>query len=135
MANNKYDAGSLTMLKGLEPVRQRPGMYIGSTDINGLHHLVWEIVDNAVDEANAGFGKNITVTIRNDGSLSVLDEGRGVPCDFNEKEHMSGFDMVYRTLHAGGKFDESNYKTAGGLHGVGGAVVNALSTYMEIHSY
>lgn len=135
MKENTYNADNLTLLKGLEPVRSRPGMYIGSTDITGLHHLVWEIVDNSVDEANAGFGKNITVTIHTDGSLSVLDEGRGVPCDFNHKENMSGFDMVYRTLHAGGKFDETNYKTAGGLHGVGGAVVNALSSWMEVHSY
>ena len=134
MANN-YTADNLTMLKGLEPVRERPGMYIGSTDINGLHHLVWEIVDNAVDEANAGFGKKISVIIHADNSITVIDEGRGVPCDYNHKEKMSGFDMVYRTLHAGGKFDDTNYKTAGGLHGVGGAVVNALSTFMEIHSY
>jgi len=135
MSQNNYTADNLTVLKGLEPVRERPGMYIGSTDITGLHHLVWEIVDNAVDEANAGFGKLITITINTDGSVSVEDEGRGVPCDYNHKEKMSGFDMVYRTLHAGGKFDESNYKTAGGLHGVGGAVVNALSTYLEVHSY
>jgi topoisomerase IV subunit B len=135
MMENKYTADNLTLLKGLEPVRERPGMYIGSTDINGLHHLVWEIVDNSVDEANAGYGKLITVTIHTDGSISIEDEGRGVPCDFNHKEKMSGFDMVYRTLHAGGKFDESNYKTAGGLHGVGGAVVNALSSWLEVHSY
>ncbi len=130
-----YTADNLKMLKGLEPVRERPGMYIGSTDISGLHHLVWEIVDNAVDEANAGYGKNIYVTIHADNSVTVEDEGRGVPCDYNHTEKMSGFDMVYRTLHAGGKFDESNYKTAGGLHGVGGAVVNALSSFMEIDSY
>ena len=135
MGEKTYNADNLTLLKGLQPVRERPGMYIGSTDLNGLHHLVWEIVDNAVDEANAGYGKHITVTIKTDGAISVHDEGRGVPCDFNHKENMSGFDLVYTTLHAGGKFDESNYKTAGGLHGVGGAVVNALSKYMEIHSY
>ena len=132
---NNYTADNLTLLKGLEPVRERPGMYVGSTDITGLHHLVWEIVDNSVDEANAGYGKLITVTINTDGSISVEDEGRGVPCDYNHREKMSGFDMVYRTLHAGGKFDESNYKTAGGLHGVGGAVVNALSSFLEVHSY
>lgn len=135
MSENKYTADNLKVLKGLEPVRERPGMYIGSTDITGLHHLVWEIVDNAVDEANAGYGKEIDVTIHTDGSISVLDQGRGVPCDMNHKEGISGFDMVYAMLHAGGKFDESNYKTAGGLHGVGGAVVNALSAWMEIHSY
>lgn len=130
-----YDAGNLRVLKGLEPVRARPGMYIGSTDTNGVHHLVWEIIDNAVDEANEGYGKNIYITIHLDGSISILDEGRGVPCDMNEKEHMTGFDMVYCTLHAGGKFDESNYKSAGGLHGVGSAVVNALSSWLEVHSY
>jgi len=135
MNSNSYTSSNLKILKGLEPVRARPGMYIGSTDINGLHHLVWEIVDNAVDEANAGYGKLITITINTDGSITITDEGRGVPCDFNKVEGLSGFDMVYRTLHAGGKFDASNYKTAGGLHGVGGAVVNALSSFMEIHSY
>lgn len=135
MNANPYSANNLKLLKGLEPVRSRPGMYIGSTDINGLHHLVWEILDNSVDEANAGFGSKIEVDINTDGSISISDEGRGVPCDLNKQEGMSGFDMVYRTLHAGGKFDSTNYKTAGGLHGVGGAVVNALSSYMEIHSY
>lgn len=135
MADKSYNASNLKVLKGLEPVRERPGMYVGSTDTNGVHHLVWEIIDNAVDEANEGYGKNIYITLHLDGSLSVLDEGRGVPCDMNEKEHMSGFDLVYRTLHAGGKFDESNYKTAGGLHGVGSAVVNGLSAWLEVHSY
>lgn len=130
-----YSASNLTVLKGLEPVRERPGMYIGTTDTQGLHHLIWEIVDNAVDEANEGYGKEINITINQDNSITVEDQGRGVPCDYNEKEKMSGFDIVYKTLHGGGKFDESNYKSAGGLHGVGGAVVNALSTYMEIHSY
>lgn len=114
-----YDAKSLTILHGLEPVRERPGMYIGSTSTLGLHHLVWEIVDNAVDEANEGYGKNITVTICLDGSLMVEDQGRGVPYDYNAKEKMTGFQIVYQTLHGGGKFDESNYRSAGGLHGVG----------------
>lgn len=135
MGESKYNASSLKILKGLEPVRERPGMYIGTTDIQGLHHLIWEILDNAVDEANAGYGKHITVTLNTDGSVTVKDEGRGVPWELNKKEGLTGFDIVYRTLHGGGKFDESNYKTAGGLHGVGGAVVNALSTWMEIHSY
>lgn len=130
-----YSADNLKILKGLEPVRDRPGMYIGTTDTAGLHHLIWEILDNAVDEANAGFGKRIEVDLNSDGSVTVSDEGRGVPWDMNKKEGVSGFDIVYRTLHGGGKFDESNYKTAGGLHGVGGSVVNALSTFMEIHSY
>lgn len=130
-----YSANDLTSLKGLEPVRARPGMYIGSTDVTGLHHLIWELIDNAVDEANAGYGKNIYVTLNIDGSVTVQDEGRGVPCDYNEKEKKSGFDMVYRTLHSGGKFDEKIYKTAGGLHGVGASVVTALSEWVEVHSY
>lgn len=130
-----YDAKSLTILHGLEPVRERPGMYIGSTSTLGLHHLVWEIVDNAVDEANEGYGKNIYVTIHADGSLEVEDQGRGVPYDYNAKEKMNGFQIVYQTLHGGGKFDESNYKSAGGLHGVGASVTNALSKWMEVHSY
>ena len=134
MANN-YDASDLKVLHGLEPVRDRPGMYIGSTDTVGLHHLVWEIVDNAVDEANEGYGKNIYVTIHSDGSLEVLDQGRGVPYDFNKREGVNGFQIVYQTLHGGGKFDESNYKSAGGLHGVGASVTNALSIWMEVHSY
>lgn len=131
----EYTADSLQSLSEMEAVRKRPGMYIGSTDLVGLHHLVWEIVDNAVDEAKEGYGKRVDVTIHTDGSISVEDQGRGVPCDINKKENLSGFDMVYFKLHSGGKFDESNYKSAGGLHGVGGAVVNALSEFMEIHSY
>jgi topoisomerase-4 subunit B len=134
MANN-YNASDLTVLHGLEPVRDRPGMYIGSTDTVGLHHLVWEIVDNAVDEANEGFGKNIYVTIHDDGSLEVQDQGRGVPYDNNAKEKLNGFQIVYQTLHGGGKFDEHNYKSAGGLHGVGASVTNALSEWLEVHSY
>ncbi len=132
---NNYNASNLTVLHGLEPVRERPGMYIGSTDTVGLHHLIWEIVDNAVDEANEGYGKHIFVTIKKDGSLEVLDQGRGIPYDYNEKEKMTGFQIVYQTLHGGGKFDESNYSAAGGLHGVGAAVTNALSKWMEVHSY
>ena len=130
-----YDAKILTILHGLEPVRERPGMFICSTSTLGLHHLVWEIVDNAVDEANEGYGKNITVTICLDGSLMVEDQGRGVPYDYNAKEKMTGFQIVYQTLHGGGKFDESNYRSAGGLHGVGASVTNALSEWMEVHSY
>ena len=133
--SEKYNATSLTVLHGLEPVRERPGRYIGSTSTLGLHHLVWEIVDNAVDEANEGFGKNIYVTIHNDGSWEVEDQGRGVPYDYNAKEKRSGFQIVYQTLHGGGKFDESNYKSAGGLHGVGASVTNALSVWMEVHSF
>ncbi len=133
--NERYNANNLTVLHGLEPVRERPGMYIGSTDTVGLHHLVWEIVDNAVDEANEGYGKNIYVTIHDDGSLEVQDQGRGIPYDYNSKEKMNGFQIVYQTLHGGGKFDETNYKSAGGLHGVGASVTNALSLWMEVHSY
>lgn len=123
---NSYTADNLKSLSEMEAVRKRPGMYIGSTDLNGLHHLAWEIIDNAVDEAKEGYGKRIDVTINTDGSITVEDQGRGVPCDINHKEKISGFDMVYLKLHSGGKFDESNYHAAGGLHGVGGAVVNAL---------
>ena len=133
--SDKYDAKSLTVLHGLEPVRERPGMYIGSTDTVGLHHLVWEIVDNAVDEANEGYGKHIYVTIHDDGSLEVCDQGRGIPYDYNAREKMNGFQIVYQTLHGGGKFDESNYTSAGGLHGVGASVTNALSVWMEVHSF
>lgn len=130
-----YNANDMSLLSDLEAVRKRPGMYIGSTDTNGLHHLVWEIVDNAVDEANEGYGNQISVTINTDNSITIEDRGRGVPYDINKETGLSGFEMVYLKLHAGGKFDEKNYKTAGGLHGVGGAVVNALSSWMEVDSY
>ncbi len=132
---DNYDAKQLKILHGLEAVVERPGMYIGATDTNGLHHLVWEIIDNAVDEANEGYGKNIYVTIHDDGSIEIRDEGRGVPYDLNKKEKKNGFEIVYQTLHGGGKFDENLYKTASGLHGVGAAVTNALSEWMEVHSY
>ena len=131
----EYVASSLKILKGLEPVRKRPGMYIGSTDFRGTHHLVWEIIDNAIDEAVAGFGKNITVTIYKDGSLSVQDEGRGIPCDYNEKEKMEGLDIVFCTLHGGGKFDDNVYKSSAGLHGVGAACANALSDWVDVTVY
>ena len=128
MADN-YKASDLSILKGLEPVKQRPGMYIGSTDYVGTHHLAWEILDNAVDEAVAGHGKIITVTIHKDGSLSVKDEGRGIPYDYNEKEKKDGFDIIFCTLHGGGKFSNKNYKTSAGLHGVGAACVNAFAEW------
>ena len=134
-AKSNYNASSLKILKGLDPVKKRPGMYIGSTDWRGTHHLVWEIVDNAIDEAIAGYGKKITVTIHKDGSLSVQDEGRGIPCDYNEKEKMDGLDIVFCTLHGGGKFDASNYKTSAGLHGVGSACANALSEWLTVTVY
>ena len=134
-AKSNYNASSLKILKGLDPVKKRPGIYIGSTDWRGTHHLVWEIVDNAIDEAIAGYGKKITVTIHKDGSLSVQDEGRGIPCDYNEKEKMDGLDIVFCTLHGGGKFDASNYKTSAGLHGVGSACANALSEWLTVTVY
>lgn len=134
MADN-YSANSLSILHDLEPVTTRPGMYIGSTDYLGTHHLAWEIIDNAVDEAVAGYGKNITVTIHKDGSLSVKDEGRGVPYDYNEKEKKDGFDIIFCTLHGGGKFTDKNYKASSGLHGVGAACVNAFAKWLNIVVY
>lgn len=127
-----YDANNIIQLDGLEGVRKRPGMYIGSTNSTGLHHLVWEIVDNAVDEALAGYGEYIYVTIHKDGSLSVLDEGRGVPTNINKATGKTGVELVFCELHAGGKFNNQAYKTSAGLHGVGAAVTNALSSWLEV---
>ncbi len=132
---DNYSASSLSILHDLEPVTTRPGMYIGSTDYLGTHHLAWEVIDNAVDEAVAGFGKNITVTIHEYGSLSCKNEGRGIPYDYNAKEKKDGFDIIFCTLHGGGKFTDKNYKTSSGLHGVGAACVNAFAEWLTITVY
>ena len=130
-----YDSKDIVVLEGLDAVRMRPGMYIGTTGTKGLHHLLWEIVDNSIDEISNGFGNNITVTLFSDGSAQVEDNGRGIPVDIHPQMKVSGVEVVFTQLHAGGKFNNENYGYSGGLHGVGASVTNALSRWLDVKVY
>ena len=135
MAKKDYTASNIQVLEGLDAVRIRPGMYIGSTGARGLHHILWEIVDNGMDEVANGYGDSIFVTVHGDGSVSVEDNGRGIPVDIHPTMKVSGVEVVFTQLHAGGKFDNENYAHSGGLHGVGASVTNALSRWLNVEVY